>query len=74
MPNVSGRTGLYDGLIWGNIGCMYIEESATYAAGFGGGLQKFVCIDTSRISSEYKNNLYEVRIKSIISNGYIRLY
>ena len=30
--------------------------------------------NANNISNQYQNNLNEVRVKSIISNGYIRLY
>ena len=33
-----------------------------------------ITFNSNRISNQYINNLNEVRVKSIISNGYIRIF
>ena len=76
VPNVTGQydmagtgsriTGGAFREIRGTLGYVHNPYNGTYNAP--------TYFEAHRCSFEYQNNLNEVRVKSIISNGYIRLY
>ena len=71
-PNITGRVGLrwYN---WAN-GAFYTTYTGDgYSTSIWSGEDRRGDIDTSRISKEY-SNINEVRVKSIISKGYIKLF
>ena len=73
VPNIWGHVWAQDDTTGTDGAFKYVGDGrynwrGTNPAGF---LQSF---DASRCSYQYINNLNEIRVKSIISNGYIRLY
>ena len=48
---------------------------ATFGAGFDTSISNIIItFNSNRVSNQYITNLNEVRVKSIISNGYIRIF
>ena len=83
MPNVTGKIGNGGGDRFGIFypteiqGAFYTDWNNRFCDPSGNGhwdRVKYAYYNSSRSSNQYINNLNEVRVKSIISNGYIRLY
>ena len=72
MPNVTGAISVDCGVDT-RTGAFYSSRSSPRGI-IQGNLDDYININNSRSSSQYQNNLNEVRVKSIVSNGYIRLY
>ena len=72
MPNVWGQSNLNcNGYSTG--GVLYNSRHTFGNSGGGGRGGNALQISTDRSSSQYQN-ISEVRVKSIISNGFIKLY
>ena len=52
----------------------YEHTAHSYEFHWRGGGAINLEINANRLSKEYKYNLSEIRVKSIISNGYIKLF
>ena len=74
VPNVTGYTCNWAWMQSFNGGCIYISNRNSQGGYNAQGNADTLNINVSRISNQYQDNLNEVRVKSIISNGYIRLY
>ena len=72
VPNVSGSISVECGVNT-RTGAFYSSRSSPRGS-ITGNQDDYININNSRSSSQYQNNLNEVRVKSIISNGYIRIF
>ena len=72
MPNVSGSITVECGVDT-RTGAFYSSRSSPRGI-ITGNQDDYINIDNSRSSNQYQNNLNEVRVKSIISIGFIKLY
>ena len=72
MPNVWGQSNLNCDGYWAG-GVLYNSRYTFGNSGGGGRGGNALQISTDRSSSQYQN-ISEVRVKSIISNGFIKLY
>ena len=73
MPNVTGYADLAAKVWWAS-GIIKYHGSENDGVGGGGYGPEGFDIDLSIVSNQYQNNLNEVRVKSIISIGFIKLY
>ena len=73
VPNVTGQT--YTGLDCNSASGAIIANSTGTIMNWNGQRNNLgITFNSNRISNQYINNLNEVRVKSIISNGYIRIF
>ena len=83
VPNVTGQVELtfYPRLAYGNPNSPNISLFTNGTGPFAGNNEpganegrRVLKFNSSYMSNQYQDNISEVRVKSIISNGYIRLY